>query len=111
MSRPRSSRPGAHLIPTPAVVAGFGPLSKGNRLVIAQEWIQEWIAEGVTMLFLGALVALVTTLGAPSSSIVRGVYGLTAALVTLGVLLALPHWTVCLMEGGAHGYDLTPHVA
>jgi hypothetical protein len=77
----------AHVIPTPAVVAGFGPISKDNRLVITQEWI----AEGVTMLFLGSLVAaLVTALGAPSSSIVRGVYGLTAAaLVTRGVLTAL----------------------
>jgi hypothetical protein len=51
----------AHLIPTSAVVAGFGPISKDNRLVIAQEWI----AEGVTMLFLAALVALATALGAP----------------------------------------------
>jgi hypothetical protein len=68
------SRPGAHLIPTRAVVAGFGPLSKDNRLVIAQEGIQEeiqeGIAEGVTMRFVGALMALVTALGSrhPASS-------------------------------------------
>lgn len=48
---------------------------------------QEWIAEGITMLFLAALVAIVTALGAPSSAAVRGVYSLTvAALVALAIL-------------------------
>jgi hypothetical protein len=42
------------------------------------------------MLFLAALVALVTALGAPSSAIVRGVYSATmVVLVALAVLTAL----------------------
>jgi hypothetical protein len=76
----------AHLIPTAAVVAGFGPIPKENRLVIAQEWI----AEGITMLFLATLIALVTALGPPSSAVVRGVYSVSmAVLVALAVLTAL----------------------
>jgi hypothetical protein len=76
----------AHLVPTTAVVDGFGSISKENRLVI----VQEWIAEGITMLFLAALVALVTALATPSSAVVKGVYSLTAAaLVALAVLTAL----------------------
>lgn len=76
----------AHLAPTGAVIASFAPISKENRLVIAQEWI----AEGITMLFLAALVAVVTALGGPSSAVVRAVYSLTAAaLVVLAVLTAL----------------------
>ena len=74
----------AHLIPTAAVVAGFGPISTENRLVI----VQEWMAEGITMLFLAALVAVVTALGTPSSTLVHGTYGLViVALLALALAL------------------------
>jgi hypothetical protein len=76
----------AHLIPTRNVVAGFGNLSKDNRLVITQEWI----AEGISLIFLGILVGVVTMVGRGSSSVVATVYALAAAmLLIMAVLTAL----------------------
>ncbi len=46
----------AHLFPTRNVVRGFGAISADNRRIIAMEWI----AEGVMLIFIGVLVALVT---------------------------------------------------
>ena len=76
----------AHLIPTRQVVAGFGTLSKDNRLVITQEWI----AEGITLTFLGGLIGLVTGLDRVSNPIVTAVYGLAAGmLLVMAVLTAV----------------------
>ncbi len=46
----------AHLFPTGRVVAGFGEISPDNKRTITMEWINE----GVTLMFIGVLVALVT---------------------------------------------------
>ncbi len=46
----------SHLFPTKNVVAGFGEISVDNRHIITMEWI----IEGVTLIFIGLLVALVT---------------------------------------------------
>ena len=76
----------AHLVPTRQVVAGFGTLSKDNRLVITQEWI----AEGITLTFLGGLVGLVTAVGRVSNLAVTAVYGLVAGmLLVMAVLTAV----------------------
>ena len=45
---------GAHLVPTRKVVAGFGELSTDNRRLLAMEWI----AEGLTLCFVGAFVVV-----------------------------------------------------
>ena len=63
----------AHLFPTKAVVAGFGEISRDNRRVITMEWI----IEGVTLIFMGALVATVTLIDA-LSAVSKAVYVLTA---------------------------------
>lgn len=42
-----------HLVPTRSVVAGFGELSQDNRRIITMEWV----IEGITLIFLGVLVA------------------------------------------------------
>jgi hypothetical protein len=47
----------AHIIPTKAVVAGFGKLSQDNTRIITMEWI----AEGLTLVFIGVLTLAVTT--------------------------------------------------
>jgi len=69
-----------HLIPTPGIVRDFGPLSLDNRRIITMEWV----AEGMTLCFIGVLVfASVVTTG-PGSA--------TAAFVAragAGMLLAL----------------------
>lgn len=44
----------SHLVPTRSVVSGFGPISKENARIIAMEWL----AEGLTLTFLGMLVAI-----------------------------------------------------
>jgi len=49
-----------HIIPTRSVVKDFGEISKDNRLIITMEWI----AEGITLCFIGVLVALLFILGA-----------------------------------------------
>ena len=46
----------AHLIPTKSVVKEFGKITKDNRHIITMEWI----IEGVTLIFLGILIALIT---------------------------------------------------
>ena len=46
----------AHLFPTKSVVKGFGDISVDNRRIITMEWI----IEGVSLIFIGALVSSVT---------------------------------------------------
>jgi hypothetical protein len=46
----------SHLFPTRSVVKGFGDISLDNRRIITMEWI----VEGVSMVFIGLLVATVT---------------------------------------------------
>ena len=46
----------AHLFPTRNVVKGFGEISADNRQIITMEWI----IEGVSLIFIGVLVASVT---------------------------------------------------
>ncbi len=71
----------AHLFPTMSVVKGFGEISLDNKRII----LMEWIVEGVTLIFIGTLVAGVTLID--SQSIVsRFVYYLS--IITL-ILLAL----------------------
>jgi hypothetical protein len=49
----------APVMPTGRVVAGFGNLSKDNRLILTVDWV----AEGFTLVLLGVLVAVVTMRG------------------------------------------------
>jgi hypothetical protein len=44
-----------HLMPTRNVVAGFGDLSLDNTRILTMEWL----AEGLTLCFLGSLVTVV----------------------------------------------------
>ncbi len=46
----------SHLFPTSSVVKGFGSISADNREIITMEWI----VEGVSLIFIGLLVATVT---------------------------------------------------
>jgi len=46
----------AHLFPTRSVIRGFGEISADNRHIIAMEWI----TEGVALMFVGTIVAIVT---------------------------------------------------
>jgi len=72
----------AHLFPTAAVVKGFGDISADNRRII----IMEWITEGITLIFVGILVAVVTCLDR-HSLVSHTVYWLSFGLLnTLSIL-------------------------
>ena len=71
----------AHIIPTRNVVAGFGPLSEDNRINITMEWV----AEGLALAFVGALVALVTAAGGANDPVGRTViWAVVAFCIVMG---------------------------
>ena len=63
----------AHLFPTGSVVKGFGAISADNQRIITMEWI----VEGVSLIFIGALVATVTYVD-PLSTVSKAVFSLSA---------------------------------
>jgi hypothetical protein len=69
----------AHLFPTRSVVKGFGDIGVDNQRIITMEWI----IEGVSLIFIGVIVALVTTIDA-ASSVSQSVYW--AAFFMLNIL-------------------------
>lgn len=76
-----------HLAPTRNVVADFGTISKDNARIITMEWV----IEGLTLCFLGVLVALATPSfgpGADSTHLVARAYA-----VMLLVLAAVSAFT------------------
>jgi hypothetical protein len=73
----------AHLVPTGSIVKGFGEISRDNRLIITMDWI----AEGLTLCFIGLLVLFVTVFAGSASPGAKIVYRLCfAMLVVLSVL-------------------------
>jgi hypothetical protein len=75
----------AHLIPTKAIVDGFGEISPDNRKIITMETV----AEGLTLCFLGILIILVTAMGDWQSRTASIVYFLVAIMLMLMALLTL----------------------
>lgn len=67
----------SHIIPTKSVVAGFGTLSSDNFRIITMEWV----AEGLTMVFIGLLVLATTILIGPGSTTANLVFYATAAML------------------------------
>jgi len=57
----------AHLFPTRSVVKGFGDISPDNKQIITMEWI----IEGVALIFIGLLVAVVAWMD--RTSVISGV--------------------------------------
>ena len=72
----------AHLFPTKSVVESFGDISLDNKRIITMEWI----VEGVSLLFIGLLVATVTFID-PLSAVSRAVYLISSiGLLTLAIV-------------------------
>ena len=69
----------AHIIPTKAVVNGFGQISQDNRRIITMEWI----AEGLTLCFIGLLVLFVNIWGEAQSRTSIMVYMASAAMLVI----------------------------
>jgi hypothetical protein len=59
----------SHLFPTANVVRDFGDISTDNKLIITMEWI----AEGMTLTFLG-LLTIIVTMTDTESKLARNVY-------------------------------------
>jgi hypothetical protein len=72
----------AHIFPTRSVVAGFGVLSTDNRRIL----IMEWVAEGLTLIFIGVLVLLVCRnagMEASARLVVRAIAVMLTAMAAL----------------------------
>ncbi len=76
-----------HLAPTKNVLTGFGELAADNLRIITMEWI----AEGLTLCFLGVLVLLVTLAGGTSDAV--AILVIRTAAVMLVVLAVLSQLT------------------
>ena len=75
----------AHIIPTKSVVAGFGAISQDNLRIITMEWV----AEGLTFCFIGALTLFLTLAGGPQTSVTANVYRICAVMLIVMALLTL----------------------
>jgi hypothetical protein len=67
----------AHIAPTRGVVNGFRELSIDNRRIL----IMEWIAEGLTMVFIGLLVLLVSLMFDGQNEVATFVYRASAVML------------------------------
>ena len=72
----------AHLFATASVVKGFGEISTDNKNIITMEWI----VEGVALIFIGGLVAIVTIID-PTAWVSKAVFGIVIVeLVVLAIV-------------------------
>jgi len=69
----------AHIIPTKSVVNGFGQISQDNKRIITMEWI----AEGLTLCFIGLLVLFVTIWGEAGNQTSTIVYMASASMLVI----------------------------
>jgi len=74
----------AHIVPTRSVVAGFEPLTEDNRHIITMEWV----AEGLTLCFIGLLALSITVVGPARNPLSAVVYAACAAM-----LLVMAAWS------------------
>jgi CHASE2 domain-containing sensor protein len=75
----------SHLFPTYSVAAGFGKITADNRNII----LMEWINEGLTLIFIGVLVVLVTALTKEINKTIKTVYAASAAMLFSMAVLSL----------------------
>lgn len=75
----------AHLVPTLAVAASFGEISADNRRIL----MMEWIAEGITHIWIGILVILATALEGVDDATVELVCVVAAGVLVVLALLTL----------------------
>jgi len=76
----------AHIVPTKSVVASFRRATEDNRRIIKMEWI----AEGLTLCFIGVLTLLLTNLiGFPNPASIIVYRACAGMLITMAVLTGL----------------------
>ena len=95
----------SHIMPTKAVVAGFGDISEDNRQIITMEWV----AEGLSFIFVAALIVAVTWSGKTPEAAEDLVYR-----VSTGFLITIGAWTAVTgartSGGGAIWFKMCPVV-
>ncbi|MBI4708164.1 MAG: hypothetical protein HY761_09635 [Candidatus Omnitrophica bacterium] len=69
----------AHIIPTKFVVTDFGQISEDNKRIITMEWI----AEGLTLCFIGVLVLSITILHGSQNPVSLNVYRISAVILVI----------------------------
>jgi hypothetical protein len=74
----------AHLFPTRSVVSGFGEISADNKRIITMEWI----IEGIALIFIGSINAIVTAID-HTSSISLAIYLSSAVVLIVLALVSL----------------------
>jgi len=74
----------AHIVMTKPVVRGFEPISRDNRRVITMEWV----AEGITLCFVGLLVLLITILEGSQDPVSIFVYRASAVMLIIMAVLS-----------------------
>jgi hypothetical protein len=74
----------AHIIPTRYIVNGFGSISEDNKQIITMEWI----AEGLTMVFIGLLVLLISFLHGTRNPVSIDVSRISAVMLIIMACLS-----------------------
>ena len=74
----------AHLFPTGNVVRGFGAISEDNQRIITMEWVNE----GATLVFIGLLVAVVTSVDR-GADVATATYLLSFAMLNVLSVISL----------------------
>ena len=75
----------AHIVPTKSIVSGFGSISEDNKRIITMEWV----AEGLTLCFIGLLVLFITVLGGSQNPVSIIVYRISALMLLIMASLSL----------------------
>ena len=75
----------AHIVPTKSVITGFGSISEDNKRIITMEWI----AEALTLCFIGLLVLLITILSGSQNPASLNVYRISAVMLIIMAGLTL----------------------
>ena len=75
----------AHIIPTKSIVDGFGSISIDNKRIITMKWI----AEGLTMIFIGLLVLLIHIFHGSQNPVSIDVYRISAVMLIIMAGLSL----------------------
>ena len=73
----------AHIVPTSIVVANFGDISDDNRRIITMEWI----GSGLTLIFTGLLMLVMTVYGYADTPAAIVAYRMAALLLIARAIL------------------------
>ena len=83
----------AHLFPTRSVVSGFGEISVDNKRIITMEWI----IEGIALIFIGSINAIVTAVDHTSSISLVIYLSSVVVLIVLAVVSLLTGFKISFL--------------